>query len=196
MYLSRMSQLSVPHPRGVFGYVPIEATAYFNFEILGGDVTEKLLGLQIRRVTSPSHRQAAGAAFFERPMPMKVPTLRSGELLDRSHSPDCSFGGRKEKLKKRNIVLHVTFTITQVGIKHYDTPTKSPTGVNGEKLVTLAAFAFALVAGTAVLMMVIRSRLSRAPPGTAVVRTIQPQSAVASESMTRLNRPVGWHPPP
>ena len=45
-----VDQRNVGTHRGVFGYVPIEATAYFNFEILGGDVIEKLLGLQIRRV--------------------------------------------------------------------------------------------------------------------------------------------------
>ena len=49
-----------------------------------------------------------------------------------------------------------------------------------KKFVFLAAFAFALVAGTAVRRWF--ARLSRAPLGTAVVRTIQPQSAVASEA--------------
>ena len=45
-----VDQRNVGTDRGVFGYVPIEAIAYLDFEILGGDVIEKLLGLQIRRV--------------------------------------------------------------------------------------------------------------------------------------------------
>jgi sugar/nucleoside kinase (ribokinase family) len=58
-----------------------------------------------------------------------------------------------------------------------------------KKFVFLAAFAFALVAGTVPTM--VRPAVACA----AVVRTIQPQSAVASEA-TRLNRPVEWHPTP
>ena len=182
MYLSRVSQLSVPHPKDA-SETSRSSYRLLRFQILGGDKPRAACSANPPRhiaVTSPSCR----SCLLERPMPMKVPILRSGELLDRSEFSRLLFWRPQGKVEEAKYCAARHIHRYPSGDKQH--ASKPPTGVNGEKAryscgVCLRARRRHGGSDNGS----IRSRLSGAPPA-AVVRTIQPQSAVASESMPRL----------